>query len=283
MALSITHTLDLEDSRPSERHPARYRVGLERILEIHQRHGTRMTVFVVGSLARSDPALVTELADAGHEIGLHSDQHIPIRDLGAEAFEADTQRGMETLAEILGKKPAGYRAPIFSLTPDVPFAPQILTDLGFEYSSSVLPAKNPLYGFPGAPSRPFRWSSGLLELPAPVFSTPLGKLPVLGGIYFRYMPHSLIKKSVERDIRHASKPIAAWSYLHPYDADPMDPFIRIRGASLPVSLLLRAKRAGTAQKLNKLLSDELWRHAPPFIERVSTGEFSSAPVFPPIG
>src|SRR5690554_7127094 len=46
----------------------------------------------------------------------------------------------------------GYRAPTFSLVPATVWATEVLVEEGFAYSSSVLPAKNLLHGFPGAPS-----------------------------------------------------------------------------------------------------------------------------------
>ncbi len=58
----------------------------------------------------------------------------------------------------------GFRAPIFSLTEKTKWAFDVLTDLGFSYSSSVLPAKSPLYGWPEFGSTPKRINESLIEM-----------------------------------------------------------------------------------------------------------------------
>src|SRR2546425_1005005 len=73
-----------------------------------------------------------------------------------------------------------------------------LAELGFSYSSSVLPASNPLYGFPAAPAGPFLWPNGLIELPAPVARWGPLAVPILGGIYLRYAPSLLLDTFLRR-------------------------------------------------------------------------------------
>ena len=51
-----------------------------------------------------------------------------------------------------------YRAPSCSLPRDSLRAVDILGELGFRYSSGVLPAPSPLFGFSDAPASPFFWS-----------------------------------------------------------------------------------------------------------------------------
>ena len=64
----------------------------------------------------------------------------------------------------------------------------MIAEAGFAYSSSVLPARSPLFGDPTLPTAPFRWPNGLVELPCPVVRLgPVG-LPYLGGVYLRALP-----------------------------------------------------------------------------------------------
>jgi polysaccharide deacetylase family protein (PEP-CTERM system associated) len=273
---SVTFSVDLEDPRPNDRHAPRYRLGLDRLLRVFERHRVKLTVFVVGELAARDPGVVRELAGAGHEIALHGHRHVPLPVLGAAGFHADLRRGAHTLATITGRRPLGYRAPGFSLTPETLYAPEILLHEGFTYSSSVLPARNPLHGFHGAPRRPFRWPCGLLEIPAPLFRLLGLQIPALGGIYFRYLPLALTAHLLNKSPANAP----AWSYLHAYDADPADPYLRLRGASLITSMLLRAKRAGTVSKLDRLLARHVTA-APAFGDMVAGGAFASAPNWAP--
>src|SRR4029450_8705819 len=92
-----------------------------------------------------------------------------------DVFREETAHGRDLLAEVGGQEVVGFRAPTFSLTPDTVWATEVLTELGFTYSSSTLPAWSPLFGLPGLPRRPFTWPSGLAELPAPILKVgPLG-------------------------------------------------------------------------------------------------------------
>ena len=46
-----------------------------------------------------------------------------------------------------------------------------------------------------------------------------------------------------------------WTYCHPYDFDPDEPLVRMRGASRPVSLLLWLNRRGTLRKFHRLFGE----------------------------
>ena len=130
------------------------------------------------------------------------------------------------------------------------WAVDCLTALGFKYSSSVLPAAHPLYGFPGAPNLPFRWPTGLVELPVPIHRV-LGKnLPYLGGVYLRYLPSKIALRWAR------AKPSAQvlWTYCHPYDFDSTEPFCRIKGANFLTSMILWLNRENTLVKIGNILS-----------------------------
>ena len=248
MSKAITFTLDLEDHRPDESLPKRYPEITEKILEFLDERNIKATVFTVGSLAKKDPGIVKKVHAAGHEIAHHSFDHITLNKQTPEEFRKDTRRAKETIEDVIGQSVKGYRAPVFSLTRQTLWAVDILKELGFEYSSSILPAANPLHGMPGAPSSPFRWSNGLLEIPAPVGKLGPALMPYLGGFYFRYLPFEIIK----HQIKNANDNTALWTYWHPYDFDPGEKNWRIKGASVPVSLLLWFNRKNTFKKLSRM-------------------------------
>ncbi len=110
-----------------------------------------------------------------------------------KTFRDETLYSKSLLEDIVQKSIDGYRAPIFSLAKSSRWAAEILKELGFIYSSSVLPAPSPLFGYPEAPLHPFQWPSGLIEIPAPVALVAGIKMSYLGGIYLRYLPPYLIK------------------------------------------------------------------------------------------
>ena len=248
MSDPIAFTLDLEDHRPDDRAEPRYEAVVEALLDDLDSWGTTATVFVVGDLLDESPALVREAAARGHEIGLHGASHTPLPELGPDRFRSETGRATEALAELTGQPVAGFRAPIFSLVPESAWAPEILAELGYLYSSSVLPAANPLFGWPGAPRGPFRWPGGLVELPAPVFGVGRLRLPLLGGTYLRTAPGPLVRAARRR----ADGREAPWIYAHPYDFDPGEPRWVVPEVGRLGSLLLWHGRAGMAQRVREL-------------------------------
>jgi hypothetical protein len=151
----------------------------------------------------------------------------------------------------------GFRAPIFSLTPAVPWAPGALVEAGFTYSSSVVPARQSRgeSGFPGAPREPFQWRSGLVELPAGVYA----RTPV-GGAYVRLLPRFLVRR-MRRGLPHR----VPWVYVHPYDFDAAEPRRHLPGTGRFESRLLFARRRHMAERVEELLGGD---PAPPLGEQV---------------
>lgn len=264
MSTPITFTLDLEDHRPHDGHQKRYPQIVDQLMEFMDDLQIKATVFTVGTLAEEDPDLIKRIHAAGHEIAHHSYDHTPLTKQTPSAFKKDTARAKAILEDLIGTAVAGYRAPIFSLTRDSLWAVDILKELGFSYSSSVLPAHNPLHGLSGAPRCAFKWSNGLLEIPAPVGRVGFATLPFLGGVYLRYLPFSVIQKQI------AKSEAPLWTYCHPYDFDAREKNWRIKGASVPVSLMLWLNRGGTLKKLEKLVATNSF--APPFRDQNFAGD-----------
>jgi len=247
--MAITFTFDLEDSRTDRSRPARFEAMTDQVLTFLAGRGVRGTFFVVGEIAESHPQLLRRIAGAGHEIALHGYRHIPLDKHGRTSFTVDVSRGRALLQDVCGARVTGYRAPIFSLTPHTCWGVDVLTEEGFEYSSSVLPAANPLNGWPGAPARPFRWSTGLLELPCPVAGHGRVSLPFLGGVYLRYLPMPVIRHLAAR-VHHDG---AGWIYCHPYDFDTEEDFDILPHASMLTSRILYHRRAKAFRRIGMLL------------------------------
>jgi polysaccharide deacetylase family protein (PEP-CTERM system associated) len=272
MSKDLTFTLDLEDHRPDESQPLRYPFIMENILAFLEEQKIKGTFFIVGTLAENDPELVKRIHTQGHEIAHHSYDHTTLDKQTPDEFRAHTKKAKQILEDVTGEEIIGYRAPVFSLTKETLWAVDILKELGFAYSSSVLPAANPLHGFAGAPETPFLWKNGLLEIPAPVGKIGPCTLPYLGGFYLRYLPFALVKQQISK----ASDNNSLWTYCHPYDFDPDEKQWRVKGASTPVSLLLWFNRKHTFRKLEKLAAN--YNFAPPFKEQIFE---KNLPVFDP--
>jgi polysaccharide deacetylase family protein (PEP-CTERM system associated) len=247
--MAITFTFDLEDSRTDLTRPVRFPAMTEQVLAFLEERGIHGTMFVVGEIADSHPELLRAVVAAGHEIALHGYHHVPLDMLDATTFAADLERGRAVLEDASGAEVTGYRAPIFSLTPHTAWGVDVLTAAGFRYSSSVLPATNPLNGWPGAPGRPFRWSTGLLELPCPVAGRGRLAVPFLGGVYLRYLPRRVVERLAAR-VAHDG---AGWIYCHPYDFDTEEDFDVLPQASVLTSRILHHRRGDTFRRVAGVL------------------------------
>jgi peptidoglycan-N-acetylglucosamine deacetylase len=263
--MELTFTLDLEDHRAGPDVPARHPRIVHDLLERLDGLGVRGTFFVVGTLAEAEPDLVRAIADAGHELALHDWDHTQLDRTDPDTLRATAKKGREVLGELAGTDVVGYRAATFSLTESTAWATEVLADVGFRYSSSVLAAANPLYGFPGAPSRAFRWPSGLAELPAPLADLRFTRVP-LGGTYLRVLPARLLRTRLQgTDV--------PFVYCHPYDFDPEEPFWwePVAGRLAPLLWVGRRRLWG---KIERLLE-----HAgPPLAERIEL--LGELPTFP---
>ena len=248
--MPLTVTFDLEDSRSSPAQEVRFVAMSHRFLEFVEERGITATVFIVGEIARSHPSLVRRVAEGGHEIALHGLRHVTLGEVGPARLQAELQEGRALLQDAAQAPVSGFRAPIFSLTPATEWAVEHIASAGFAYSSSVLPATNPLHGWPGAPRQPCRWSNGLIELPCPVGGIGRLSIPFLGGIYLRYVPLVLTRRMFANLGEHS----APWSYSHPYDIDPDEPFFVMPHAGWLTSRIVHTRRGATLSRLAALIA-----------------------------
>ena len=270
----LTFTLDLEDHYPSPNPAPRYPAITYKILDFLSDRGVKGTFFVLGEVAEQHPELIRTVHQRGHEIGFHSYAHVPLDRENPQRFRDQTRRSKAFLEDLTGAEVIGFRAPIFSLTPKTLWALPILEELGFGYSSSVLPLRHPLYGFPGAPQQPFRWKHSLVEIPVPVARIGPLLTAFLGGVYMRYLPDFLLVRLLRRQNTRA----ALWTYCHPYDFDFEDKFVVMREATALVSFLLWLNRRNTFRKVARIMEQGAGL---PFRDYLKAGAYDSAPVFDP--
>lgn len=212
-------SIDLEDPRDTIRdglkYPDRVPHNTERLLTFLQQYRVRTTFFVVGHIARRHPQLIRSIVSAGHEVACHTTSHIPLTERTPDTLRADLAENIALLQAAGASDIVGFRAPVFSLTKTTPWVYPVLSDLGFRYSSSVLPAPNPLYGWPEHGTA-VREHSGVIEVPVTLM--PLLNVPA-GGVYFRVLPQWLLTPWF-RSCRNKGDTVIG--YLHPYDIDTDD-------------------------------------------------------------
>jgi peptidoglycan/xylan/chitin deacetylase (PgdA/CDA1 family) len=193
-----------------EDHPSYLDVLVPRVLDVLDRHGLRITWFLVGEDAGRPEHrdVLGPLPAAGHEIGNHSHRHEPWLHRYAEAeLDEELDRAETAIAAATGVRPHGFRGPGYSLSAATL---RVLCRRGYAYDASTLPTyigplarayyfrstnltpeqreeRAMLYGTWADGRRgvrPYRWLVGdrtLLELP--VTTLPVAKVP----IHFSYL------------------------------------------------------------------------------------------------
>ena len=213
-------SIDLEDIRlrmdDGSKYKPRVEVLVEQYLQFLNKYKSKATFFTVGDIPKEYPNLIKTIISEGHEIACHSNKHIPVTQQTPEEFKTDLLKNIGNLSTAGATNIIGYRAPIYSITPKTPWAFDILSEAGIKYSSSVLPAKNPFYGWDGFGEQPQKMKNGLWEIPVSILGGNILNVPFSGGVYFRVLPMSVIKKAFKK---HYDKGIAVTGYFHPYDGD----------------------------------------------------------------
>lgn len=234
--------------------PSTLQTNCDRLLELFHTNNVLATWFIVGWCAERFPHLIRRIADEGHEIACHSYCHRRVDQMGADKFRDDTRRAADVIESAAGKRPLGYRAPSWSINQSVPWAFEILAELGFEYDSSIFPVKHDIYGMPTGPRKLFRMSLGngsfLYEIPASTYRLMGHNLPLGGGGYLRHSPYWYSRRMIHRLNRQG---LPAVVYVHPWEIDPRPP--RVDGLKALERFRLYGSTSIFLQKLERLLGD----------------------------
>ena len=148
LAAAITFDVDadslIRNAKPEDGHlrlapvsMGRYgpTVAVPRILATYRKWQITQTFFMPAWVMEAYPETVNMILKDGHEIGHHSWRHED--PMGhSDAHEAELfHRAMETHVRMTGRKPRGYRAPVYNATPGVIGR---LIEEGFLYDSSLM-------------------------------------------------------------------------------------------------------------------------------------------------
>lgn len=184
----------------------------------------RSTFFIVGQIATTQPELIREIAEAGHEVACHSWEHQNVHRMSPDEFRLDVRKAKSELEQASGRPVVGYRAPTFSITRETAWAIDVLAEEGMRYDSSVFPVHHDRYGIPAAPRVPFLAKGvelSLLEFPPVTYSLLGRNLPAAGGGYFRLYPPAIIRAGIRQVLRDPlGLPVL---YFHPWEFDPDQP------------------------------------------------------------
>ncbi len=265
-----------ESSLPAGARSLHLDVALPRLLTLFARKGLKATLFVVTEDVQGSVGdALQAAAAAGHELASHSHTHPYALSLASqEKVEEELARGEEALRGVSGKRPTGFRAPGYTLSPAMLAA---LVQRGYRYDASVFPAapyylaKAVVLGAmallgrssasaldtprvllaPRAPYRldahaPYRpGTSPLLELPMSV--TPFWRVPFFGTL-LTMAPWAVVQR-VYRAV--ARKPFLS---LELHAVDVLDAADGIPPPLVRAQRDLRVPRAEKERRLDEVLS-----------------------------
>lgn len=116
------------------------RRGIPRIRQVLDGHGAKATFFVPAVAALLHPDEQRELAQDGHEIGLHGWIHELNTTLDAATERDLMMRAADTLERVSGQRPVGMRTPSWDYSPTTL---SIAREMGLLYDSSLFSDDDP--------------------------------------------------------------------------------------------------------------------------------------------
>ena len=151
--------------------------GLPRILRVLDKENVPASFFIPAVSAALNPEMIPAIqSKKRHEIGIHGWIHENLVELNDQAKEQQLlNQSIDLLTKAMGKRPVGYRAPSWAMSP---YTMKQVKDAGFLYDSSLM-ASDDAYEITldGQPT-------GVVELPierilddAPYFGAANGSLP----------------------------------------------------------------------------------------------------------
>ena len=191
---------------------------LNDVLEKLAENSLKGTFFCVGKMATGFPHVVRKIAEAGHEVGCHSNIHQWLNKMSREQAFEDTHAAVDALEQCIGKKITSYRAPAFSIGSNNKWAFEVLAGNGITCDASVFPASRDFGGFPEftkmEPSVVRYNGIEIHEYPIATTTILCKQIAYSGGGYFRFFPYCF----VEKEMKHASY---SMTYFHLGDLNPV--------------------------------------------------------------
>ena len=198
--------------------------GIDKILELLRKHDTYATFFMVGELLEAKPELMDKIIEGGHEIAFHTMYHDRLDSMKNKQEFVDE---LKKFSQLTSNKSKGFRAPSFSLNYSSAWAIDALVENGYQYDSSIVPAKTSLYGMPNAEIKPYKITTSNLEknnqdgklIEFPLLTKKIFhfSFPVAGGFFIRLLPLRWIEKAIKSN---EYKKIPSTFYIHSWELTP---------------------------------------------------------------
>lgn len=88
--------------------------GIPKLLDLFEKYNVKATFFVVGETAKKYNETVLNIAERGHEIGMHGLEHEKFNELNNSEKERRIKEASQILENITGMKAVSFRAPYHS-------------------------------------------------------------------------------------------------------------------------------------------------------------------------
>ena len=191
--------------------------GVEKLLELFEKHNIKSTFFVVGRHVKSHKQLLSRIRNGGHEIASHTMTHRSLLNLTHAEILMEIGDSKKMLEDAVGYEVLGFRAPAFGINSAIM---AVVEESGYKYDSSVVPCLRipGWYGFPKAPNHPFNirdifpdMNADLMEFPVAV--DPMLRLPI-SGMWLRMFGQAYVMGGINSLLRKAMIPIIC---VHPWE------------------------------------------------------------------
>jgi peptidoglycan/xylan/chitin deacetylase (PgdA/CDA1 family) len=116
------------------------REGVPRILDLLDKHGIRMSSFMIGDAVRRHPDIAAEIVKRGHEAGAHGRRWERQYQLDRDDEKAWIADSVQAIEDVTGFSPVGYNN--YWIRPGINTL-ELLEELGFTYHIDDLSADTP--------------------------------------------------------------------------------------------------------------------------------------------
>jgi len=196
------------------------------ILKILSDKKVKATFFVLAKYAKTNPKIIKEIFNEGHEIASHGYSHQVLTLLSKEEFKTDVLKSKKILSDIIGEEIYGFRAPKWSLNEKTAWALRILAEADFKYDSSCFPSNFHEFGNSKYFNQPFIYFGDdfeIFEFPAQTIKIFGIQVPAAGGFYLRTLPYVISNRALRNS---NEKNNYGMVYLHPFEFDVNPPIIK---------------------------------------------------------
>jgi polysaccharide deacetylase family protein (PEP-CTERM system associated) len=171
--------------------------NVQELLDVFDEYDVKATFFVLSDLLGEHKNTLMKIVAKGHDIASHGVSHRLLYTMTLSELEHEIASSKKALEESLGVVVKGFRAASWSINEKIydDFY-KLLAKHGYEYSSSLYPAKKKLFGIENADTAIHTVSTefgNIVEIPCSVASIFGFKTGFSGGGFFRILPSFVIR------------------------------------------------------------------------------------------